>query len=250
MAAARAAAEMAAVEMAAVGKAAVEKAAVERRVEAIEAVEAVVVGAVGETADSRVAEERAAAEKWEGGVEGGDGKGSGGDGGGGEGGGGVRWWWRGRRRRRGWRRRGRQRRRWRRGWRRRRLRALHSTCGSMQWRSRLSTKGRSGAGAAGCSGGRTAAAGPDAPLAARHFAALVRRGAAASFPGSRSEPENFGVTERSSVTSPAERGNSPHLPPAPPPVSHGLPGSMLKLTQALDTGVRTMGTRGGGNRSG
>ena len=183
MAAARAAAEMAAV-----GKAAVEKAAVERRVEAIEAVEAVVVGAVGETAESRVAEERAAAEKWEGGVEGGDGKGSGGDGGGGEGGGGVRWWWRGRRSRRGWRRRGRQRRRWRRGWRRRRLRALHSTCGPMQWRSRLSMKGRSGAGAAGCSGGRRGAAEPDAPLAARHFAALVRRGAEASFPGRRASP--------------------------------------------------------------
>jgi len=35
-------------------------------------------------------------------------------------------------------------------------------------------------------GGFGRAAGPDAPLAARHFAALVRRGAAASFPGSRS----------------------------------------------------------------
>ena len=52
-----------------------------------------------------------------------------------------------------------------------------------QWRSRLSMKGRSGAGAAGCSGGRRGAAGPDTPLAARHFAALVRRGAEASLPG-------------------------------------------------------------------
>ena len=69
------------------------------------------------------------------------------------------------------------------------MRALHSTCGPMQWRSRLSMKGRSGAGAAGCSGGRRGAAGPDAPLAARHFAALVRRGAAASFLGSRASPE-------------------------------------------------------------
>ena len=39
---------------------------------------------------------------------------------------------------------------------------------------------------AGSSGGRRGAAGPDAPLAARHFAALVRRGAAASFLGSTS----------------------------------------------------------------
>ena len=31
----------------------------------------------------------------------------------------------------------------------------------MQWCSRLSMKGRSGAGAAGCSGGRRGAAGPD-----------------------------------------------------------------------------------------
>ena len=36
--------------------------------------------------------------------------------------------------------------------------------------------------AAGCSGGRREAAGPDAPLAARHFAALDRRGAEASVP--------------------------------------------------------------------
>ena len=36
--------------------------------------------------------------------------------------------------------------------------------------------------AAGCSGGRRMAAGPDAPLAARHFDALVRRGAEASVP--------------------------------------------------------------------
>jgi len=46
----------------------------------------------------------------------------------------------------------------------------------LQWRGRLSMKGRSGAGAAGCSGGRRGAAGPDAPLTARHFAALVRTG--------------------------------------------------------------------------
>ena len=37
--------------------------------------------------------------------------------------------------------------------------------------------------AAGCSGGRREAAGQDAPLAARHFAGLVRRGAEASVPG-------------------------------------------------------------------
>ena len=49
---------------------------------------------------------------------------------------------------------------------------------------------------------------------------------------------------------PRGAGELPPSPPCPPPVSHGLPGSMLKLTQALDTGVRTMGTRGGGNRSG
>eukprot|EP00964_Phaeocystis_antarctica_P014779 scaffold8155_cov41-Phaeocystis_antarctica.AAC.2 len=36
--------------------------------------------------------------------------------------------------------------------------------------------------AAGCSGGRRMAAGPDAPLTARHFDALVRRGAEASVP--------------------------------------------------------------------
>ena len=43
--------------------------------------------------------------------------------------------------------------------------------------------------ASGCSGGRREAAGPDAPLAARHFAALVRRGAAASVPGEGVAPE-------------------------------------------------------------
>ena len=62
-----------------------------------------------------------------------------------------------------------------------------------QRRSRLSMKGRSGASAAGCSGGRRWAAGPDAPLAARHFAALVRRGAAASVPGARASPEECRV---------------------------------------------------------
>eukprot|EP00964_Phaeocystis_antarctica_P113098 scaffold77178_cov36-Phaeocystis_antarctica.AAC.1 len=36
---------------------------------------------------------------------------------------------------------------------------------------------------AACSGGRRMAAGPDAPLAARHFDALVCRGAEASVPG-------------------------------------------------------------------
>ena len=64
-----------------------------------------------------------------------------------------------------------------------RLRFLRCTCRPMQWRSRLSMKGRSGAGAAGCSGGRRGAAGPDTPLAARHFAALVRRGGRGELPG-------------------------------------------------------------------
>ena len=45
-----------------------------------------------------------------------------------------------------------------------------------QWRSRLSMKGRSGAGAAGCSGGRRGAAGSGAPALARHCAVPVRRG--------------------------------------------------------------------------
>ena len=53
----------------------------------------------------------------------------------------------------------------------------------------VTTKERSGDAAAGRSGGRRGSAGPDAPLAARHFAALVRRGAAASFLGSRASPE-------------------------------------------------------------
>jgi hypothetical protein len=48
--------------------------------------------------------------------------------------------------------------------------------------SRLSMKERSGAGAAGCSSERRGAAGPDAPLAARHFAALVRRGGSGELP--------------------------------------------------------------------
>ena len=43
--------------------------------------------------------------------------------------------------------------------------------------------------AAGCSGGRRMAAGPDAPLAARHFDALVRRAAEASVPGEGASPE-------------------------------------------------------------
>ena len=48
---------------------------------------------------------------------------------------------------------------------------------------------KSDAVAAGRSGGRRGAAGPDAPLAARHFAALVRRGAEASIPGEGASSE-------------------------------------------------------------
>ena len=50
-------------------------------------------------------------------------------------------------------------------------------------------KGRSGAGAAGGSGGRRAAAGPDVPLAGSTLAELVRRRAEASIPGRRASPE-------------------------------------------------------------
>jgi len=103
------------------------------------------------------------------------------------------------------------------------LRALHSaTCRARK--AQPVSNERPDAVAAGCSGGRRRAAGPDAPLAARRFAGLVRRGAEASVPGE-------GPSEKKSVVRPISYlgvsspcvSSVPHGPPrARPPSLSGF----------------------------